>query len=42
MSGRRRGACSTRATARDIVRGVVEDQIGPHQQVHRATNEGRN
>ena len=33
----RRGAATDHATARDIVRGVMEDIIGPFVQTHRAT-----
>src|SRR5699024_4674657 len=33
----RRGEETPASTARDIVRGVMEDIIGPHVQTHRAT-----
>ena len=39
MSGRRKGETTDKATARDIVRGVMEEIIGPHVQTHRATSE---
>ena len=37
MSGRRKGETTDKATARDIVRGVMEEIIGPFVQTHRAT-----
>ena len=39
MSGRRKGETTDKATARDIVRGVMEEIIGPFVQTHRATSE---